>query len=162
MGILRVDIDRNFPCRTMVRTRASEAASSSAARQRPCQAPLQKAQDLESELKVLMEDVESDDAARDRPALGEPIREASTAIDEEDIELVYDHTHFWKDKVRCRYFRYHHVCRIIIKRGPTIEEFDERASRVQVVLDAQGWTDMVEDHRPMVETIVWEFYANLH
>jgi hypothetical protein len=30
------------------------------------------------------------------------------------------------------------------------------------VLDAQGWIDMVKDHRPTVEAIVWEFYANLH
>jgi hypothetical protein len=30
------------------------------------------------------------------------------------------------------------------------------------MLDAQGWTNMVEDHRPAVEAIVWEFYVNLH
>jgi hypothetical protein len=30
------------------------------------------------------------------------------------------------------------------------------------VLDAQGWTNMAEDHRLAVETIVWEFYTNLH
>jgi hypothetical protein len=41
-----------------------------------------------------MEDVESEDTARDRPGPGEPIREASTATDEEDAELVYDHTRF--------------------------------------------------------------------
>jgi hypothetical protein len=41
-----------------------------------------------------MEDMESDDIARDRPGPGEPIREASTTTDEEDAELVYDHTHF--------------------------------------------------------------------
>jgi hypothetical protein len=58
MGILRVDIDRNFLRRTMVHTRASEAASSSVARQQPCRAPLQEAQDPESEPKVVMEDVE--------------------------------------------------------------------------------------------------------
>jgi hypothetical protein len=55
-------------------------------------------------LKVVMEDVESDDAARDRPVPSEPIREATTATDEEDVKLVYDHTHFWRDKVRHRYF----------------------------------------------------------
>jgi hypothetical protein len=37
-----------------------------------------------------------------------------------------------------------------------------RAPRVRAVLDAQGWTGMVEDHRPAVEVIVWEFYVNLH
>jgi hypothetical protein len=76
----------------MVRTCASEAASSSVACQR--RAPLQEAQDLESEPKVMMEDMESNDTARDRPVRGEPIKDASTAIDEEDAELVYDHTHF--------------------------------------------------------------------
>jgi hypothetical protein len=47
-------------------------------------------------------------------------------------------------------------------RGAAIEEFDEHAPRVRAVLDAQGWTSMAEDHHPVVETIVWEFYANLH
>ena len=93
-----------------------------------------------------MKDVESDDAARHRPGPSEPIREASTATDEEDAELVYDHTHFWRDKVRRRYFCYYHGCMIIVKRGTIIEEFDECASRVWIVLDAKGWTDMVEDH----------------
>jgi hypothetical protein len=101
MGILRVVIDRNFLCRTMVRTCASEVTSSSVARQRPCRAPLQEAQDPESELEVVMADVESDNAARDRPVLGEWIRRASTTTDEEDSKLVYDHTCFHRDKVRC-------------------------------------------------------------
>jgi hypothetical protein len=48
------------------------------------------------------------------------------------------------------------------REGTAIKEFDEHAPRVQAMLDAQGWTDMVEDHRPAVEAIVWEFYANLH
>jgi hypothetical protein len=43
-----------------------------------------------------------------------------------------------------------------------MEEFDERAPRIRVVLDAQGWTDMAEDHCPTMEVIVWEFYANIH
>jgi hypothetical protein len=83
-----------------------------------------------------MEDVESDDAARDRPVPSELIIEASTATDEEDAELVYDHTYFPRDKVRHRYFCYYHGSRIIIERGATIEEFDEPALRVRVVLDA--------------------------
>jgi hypothetical protein len=55
---------------------------------------LQEAQDPKSDSKVVMEDVKSNDIARDRPVPGEPIREASIATDEEDTELVYDHTHF--------------------------------------------------------------------
>jgi hypothetical protein len=162
MGILRVDIDRNFPCRTMVRTCASKAASSLAARQRPRQAPLQEAQDLESEPEVVMEDVESDDTASNRSVPSEPIREANITTNEEDAELVYNHTHFRRDKVRHQYFRYYHGHRVIIERGAVIKEFNERTPRVRAVLDAQGWTDMVEDHRPTVETIVWEIYTNLH
>jgi hypothetical protein len=68
----------------MVRTCASEAASSSVAHKQPRRAPLQEAQDPEFEPKVVVKDVESDDTARDRPGPGEPIREASTDIDEED------------------------------------------------------------------------------
>ena len=109
-----------------------------------------------------MEDVESDDSARDRPSPSEPIREASTTTDKEDAELVYDHTHFWRDKVNHRYFRYYHGRKIIVERGATIEEFDKRALRVQAMLDAQGWTNTVKDHCPTVEAIVWKFYANFH
>jgi hypothetical protein len=83
------------------RTRASEAASSSAARQRRRQAPLQDAQDPESEPEVVMDiDTESDDTAGDRLVPGEPIREGSTATDRDDDDLVYDHTSFQRDKVK--------------------------------------------------------------
>jgi hypothetical protein len=68
----------------MVRTCASEAASSLVAHKQPCRAPLQEAQDPEFEPKVVVKDVESDDTARDRLGPGEPIREASTDIDKED------------------------------------------------------------------------------
>jgi hypothetical protein len=162
MGILRVIIDRNLPCRTMVCTRASNATSSLAAHQQPCQAPLQEGQDPESKPVVEVEDVGSDDTTRDNPVPGKLIREASTTTDEEDSELVYDHTRFHRDKAKCRYFRYYHRRKIIIERGATIEEFNEHAPRVQAMLDAQGWTNMVEDHCPVVETIVWELYVNLH
>jgi hypothetical protein len=84
----------------------------------------------------VIEDVESDDTAKDRPVPGEPIREASTATNEEDAELVYDHTRFRRDKVKRRYFRYYHGRRIINERGATIEEFDDHASMVWAVLDA--------------------------
>jgi hypothetical protein len=120
----------------MVRTRANEAASSSATRQQPRRTPLQEAQDPKSKLKVVMEDVESDDAARDRPVPGEPIREVTTSMDEEDAKLVYDHTLFRRDKVRHRYFCYYHEHMIIIERGATMEEFDKCALRVWAVLDA--------------------------
>jgi hypothetical protein len=75
-------------------------------------------------------------AARDRPVPGEPIREANIATNEEDAELVYDHTRFQKDKVRCRYIGYYHGCWIIVERGAMIEEFDECAPRVRALLDA--------------------------
>jgi hypothetical protein len=78
-----------------VRTRASEAASSSAARQRRRLAPLQDAQDPESEPEIAMDvGTESDDTAGGGPVPGEPIREGSTATDRDDDDLVYDHTRF--------------------------------------------------------------------
>ena len=83
-----------------------------------------------------MEDVESNDAARHRLGPGEPIRETSTAMDEEDVELIYDHTHFQRDKIRRCYFHYYHGRWIIVERGAIIEEFEERALRVWAVLDA--------------------------
>jgi hypothetical protein len=51
---------------------------------------------------------------------------------------------------------------IIVERETIIKEFDECAPRVRAVMDSQGWTNMVEDHYPTEEEIVWEFYANLH
>jgi hypothetical protein len=83
-------------------------------------------------------DTESDDTAGDRPDPGEPIREGSTTTDRDDDDLVYDHTHFRRNKVRRQYTRYYHGCKIIIERGAATEEFDEHAPRVRVVLDAQG------------------------
>jgi hypothetical protein len=38
-----------------------------------------------------------------------------------------------------------------------VVDFNERALRVREVLEAQGWTDMVEDHRPKEKKIVQEF-----
>jgi hypothetical protein len=33
---------------------------------------------------------------------------------------------------------------------------------IRVVLEAQGWTEMVKNHRPAIAELVWEFYANIH
>ena len=85
-----------------------------------------------------MEEVDIDDTTRDKPVPSEPIRGASTTTDKEAIELVYDHTRFWRDKVRRRYFRYYHGRRIIVEKGAVIEEFDKRAPRVRAVSNAQG------------------------
>ena len=83
-----------------------------------------------------MEDEETDDAANSGSNSGEPIREANTATDKEDEHLVYDHTSFRKDKIRCRYNLYYSGPRVIIKEGAVIAKFDECASRVWAVLDA--------------------------
>jgi hypothetical protein len=45
-------------------------------------------------------DIESDDTVKGRPVPSESIREGSTAADRDDDDLVYDHTHFRRDKVR--------------------------------------------------------------
>ena len=51
---------------------------------------------------------------------------------------------------------------VIVEPGVVVSNFDDRLPRVQRVLDAQGWTEMLEHHRPTVEEIVQEFYTNLH
>jgi hypothetical protein len=43
-----------------------------------------------------------------------------------------------------------------------VADLDACAPRVWVVLNAQGWTDIVVDHCEVVEEIVREFYTNLH
>ena len=40
-------------------------------------------------------------------------------------------------------------------------DLDVRAPRIQEVLEAQGWTEMVEDHHPAIEELVRDFYTNL-
>ena len=75
----------------MVRTRASEAASFST-RPQSCQThiPLRDAQDPESEPKIVMEDVGTDDTSSSRSDSGGPIREANNATEKEDDNLIYD------------------------------------------------------------------------
>jgi hypothetical protein len=41
-------------------------------------------------------------------------------------------------------------------------DFDEHDSRIWVVLEAQGWAEMVKDRRPATAKLVHEFYANIH
>ena len=76
----------------MVRTRASEAASTSAACQWPHRTSVPEIQDLDFDREATMEEVASGDTTKDKPVSGEPIWGASTAIDEEDEDLVYDRT----------------------------------------------------------------------
>ena len=83
-----------------------------------------------------MEEAANDDTTRDRLVPDEPIQGASTATDEEDKDLVYDHSRFRRDKVRRRYFHYYHERRIIVEREVVIKEFDKRAPRVRAMLGA--------------------------
>jgi hypothetical protein len=92
-------------------------------------------------------DMGTDDTAGSDSDSKGPIRKASSATDEED-NLIYDF--YYQDR------------RVIVERGVVVLDFDDSALRVRVVLDAQGWTEMVKDHRPEVEEIMREFYANLH
>ena len=109
-----------------------------------------------------MEDVWTDDiTGRGSDSRG-PIRKASSAIDKEDDILIYNQECFRKNKARHYYDFYYRDRRAIIEQGVVESNFDARAPKVRVVLDAKGWTEMVKDHRPMVEEIVREFYANLH
>jgi hypothetical protein len=51
---------------------------------------------------------------------------------------------------------------VAIERGLVVTDFDESAPHIQAVLEAQGWAAMVEDHRPAIVELVWEFFAKLH
>jgi hypothetical protein len=43
-----------------------------------------------------------------------------------------------------------------------VTDFDEHASRIRAILEAQDWAEMVEDHRLAIAELVQEFYANIH
>jgi hypothetical protein len=119
-------------------------------------------QGSESESKVVMEDVEANDTASTGSDSGRLIRKANNATNMEDEHLVYDWMRFRRDKVWRCYNLYYSGRKVIVEQGATVLVFDDRALRVRAVLSAQGWTNMVEDHRPVMEKIVWEFYANLY
>jgi hypothetical protein len=120
-----------------VRTRASEAAFSSACPQsRKTHAQLQDAQDPESEPEIVMDDVETDDIAGSGSDSRGPIKEANNAIDKEDANLIYDRAHFRKDKAQRHYNFYYQDRRIIVERGVVVSNFDAHTPRVWAVLDA--------------------------
>jgi hypothetical protein len=155
----------------MARTKASAAASiSSRTRSRRLQFESQQfAQGPESGMGSNMEE-----AAAERPGpevlvapVGGPGPEApvadnSSATDSDDADLVYDHTCFRKYKAYRRFTDDYKGCRVAVERGLVVIDFDERASHIRAVLEAQGWAAMVEDHRPVIVELVREFYANLH
>jgi hypothetical protein len=43
-----------------------------------------------------------------------------------------------------------------------VTNFDDCAPRIRALLEAQGWVEIVEDHRPAIAELVLEFYANIH
>jgi hypothetical protein len=53
-------------------------------------------------------------------------------------------------------------CRVTVEKGLMVTNFDECTPCIRAVLEAQGWAEMVEDHRPTIVELVWEFYANIH
>ena len=70
-----------------------------------------------------------------------------------DDNLVYDKDRFQKYKAQRQYKAY--VDRwIVVERGVDMADLDARAPQIWAVLDAQGWTNMVGDHRPTVEELV--------
>lgn len=100
-----------------------------------------------------MEDI--DEALASEQDVEEFIREANSAIDEGDDDLIYD-----KDRFR-KYTTY--IDRlIVVERGVDIADLNTHAPWIRVVLDAQGWIDKVEDHRLAAEELVREFYAKIH
>jgi hypothetical protein len=113
------------------------------------QAMMEDAQDPKLEPKIEMEDTMSDDTLN------------SSAYHDDD-NLIYDYDQFKMDKDRRRYESYYDNCKIVVKRGIGVEDFNAHAPRIRPVLDAQGWIDMVVDHCPAIKEIVHGFDANLH
>jgi hypothetical protein len=155
----------------MARTKASAAASiSSRTRSRRLQFESQQfTQDPESGMDSDMEEAATEGPDPEVPVvpvggLGPEalVADGSSAIDSDDADLVYDHTHFRKYKAYRRFADDYRGRRVAVERGLVVTDFDERALRIRAVLEAQGWTMMVEDHRPAIVELVREFYANLH
>jgi hypothetical protein len=101
-------------------------------------------------------------AAVDGPGPEALVADGSSATDSDDADLVYDHTHFRKYKAYQRFADDYRGRRVAVERGLIVTDFDERAPSIRAVLEAQGWSAMVEDHRPAIPELVREFYANLH
>ena len=137
MGFCELSVNRNFSCKTMVRTRASEAASSSAhPRSRQTHDPFLNAQGIEPDQEIVMEDVETDDTTGSGSNSRGPIKEASSATDAEDDNLIYDRERLRKNKARRRYNFYNRDRRVIIERGVVVSDFDDCALRVRAALNA--------------------------
>ena len=114
---------------------------------------------MESGIEIEME--EATTAPAGRPDLEAPVIKGSSAKDSDDADFVYDRTRFRKYKA-FRRFKYYDKRRVVVERGLEVAEFDVRVSLIQEVLEAQGWTKMLEDHCPSIEELVREFYTNLH
>ena len=121
----------------MVWTRASKVASSSTCPQSHwTYVPSQDDQDPESELEIVMEDIEIDDIAGSGLNSGRPIREASSTTNDKDENLIYYQEHFRMDKAWHHYNLHYHGHRIIVERGAIMIDFDVWVLKVQMVLDA--------------------------
>ena len=83
-----------------------------------------------------MEDVETNDTAGSRSDSKGPMREASSTIDKEDDNFIYNKACFRKDKAWRHYNFYYQDRRIIVEQSVLVSDFDAHASRVWVVLDA--------------------------
>ena len=144
----------------MAQTKASALASIST-RTQSCrlQHKAQFAQDSESEVEVEMR--EAAVAPVGGPSPQGPIKKACSSTDMGDGDLVYNRNRFHKFKAQCRYM-YYIKREIVVERGVEVANLNACAPRIQAVLDAQGWTELVEDHRPTIEDLVCEFYSNLY
>jgi hypothetical protein len=66
----------------------------------------------------------------------------------DDANFIYDRTRFRKYKAYRQFKDDYRGHRIVVERGLVVTDFDERAMRIRAVLEAQGWAEMVKDHRP--------------
>ena len=91
-----------------------------------------------------------------------PIKEASSGIDSDKTCRSYDCDHFRVDQAERRYQNLYKGQKIIVERGIDVANMANHALRARMLLDTQGWTNMVKDHCLAIVEIVHKFYANIH
>jgi hypothetical protein len=84
---------------------------------------MEDAQDPKLEPEIKMEDVMSDDTLNSSP-------------DHDDDNLIYDCDRFRVDKDRRQYESYYDNCKIVVKRGVDVIDFNACTPRIRPVLDA--------------------------
>jgi hypothetical protein len=86
-----------------------------------------------------------------------PLRKISSDTNSDNASRTYDHTYFKVNKALHKYQTFYKDWKIIVERGIDAADVANRTPRVQMLLDAQWWVDMVENHHSAVVELVHEF-----